>query len=357
MSGHGETHAVCCPVDDPVGDGGHRVVLEVACLAVEFAQYLRGIRVVQRVGAQRAPQPSHDDRGPQSVAGDVADHHAHAPTGQLEHVVPVAADTAFRARDVTGRQFPALRARQTGGEQAFLQHRRRDAFGTRAVHVDRYREAIGHELQRLDLLVGEPARGGAADVHDTRQLPLGDHRHAEQHPQAVLPQQRIDHCGLVDLLDLKWLPGLGDAAREALADRHAHSLEDLLVEARGRSRHQLCGAAIHQQDGDGVHSEQFAGAFQQHLEEFVEVEFLERPVRHRVQNTQADRRTPGPLHHISVPPPANDTTSCDRQFPLSDDSPPRGAGTQSQTGRSGSGPVHLAVRCKGGRSDERQDLL
>ncbi len=44
-----------------VADGGHRVRFEVGRFAVEFAEDLGGVLVVQGVGAQGAAQSAHDD--------------------------------------------------------------------------------------------------------------------------------------------------------------------------------------------------------------------------------------------------------------------------------------------------------
>lgn len=56
------------------------------------------------------------------------------------------------------------------GSRTLLQHRGGGAFGVCPIHVYRQRETIDDELQRLDLLLGEPTGSGVPDVNPTGQL-------------------------------------------------------------------------------------------------------------------------------------------------------------------------------------------
>ena len=65
-------------------------------------------QIEQRVRPQRAADATHDHRGVEAVAGDVADDDPQRARRQREEVVPVAADRTLLRGHVARREFQAL---------------------------------------------------------------------------------------------------------------------------------------------------------------------------------------------------------------------------------------------------------
>jgi hypothetical protein len=87
-------------VEDGVDHGGGLAGLEVLDLSVQPLDHGGRVAELECVGAQRAAQPAHHGGGGQAVAHHVPDGEADPPTGQREHVVPVAPDAGQAARHV-----------------------------------------------------------------------------------------------------------------------------------------------------------------------------------------------------------------------------------------------------------------
>ena len=84
---------------------------------------------------------------------------------------------------------------------------------------DRERGAVGGQLQEVAVVVGELARGEAADVQDADDAALDEERDAEQGLDALLAQDRVEDVGVVDVEDRDRAPLGGDPPREAAAER------------------------------------------------------------------------------------------------------------------------------------------
>src|SRR5581483_1888771 len=92
--------------------------------------------------------------------------------------------------------------------------------------VDRERRAVGDELQQLDLVLPELPRLERADVEDALDLSLADERHAEQRPDALLPEDRVEDVAEVDVVEDEGALLRRDPAGEADADGDPDALLD-----------------------------------------------------------------------------------------------------------------------------------
>ena len=232
-------------------------------------------------------------RSPWPTTSPIAE--ADAAAGEVDHVVPVAADLVAR-REVARRDLDADQVREAVGQQAALQGDRAAMLAVERVEqpraVDRRRGLRGRELQQRRVGVGELARRDRADVQHAEDGALDEQRHAEQRADALLAQDRVEDVGVVDVGDVdRPAPGR-DAAREARADRDPDAALDLLLEALGGARDELLGVVVEEQDGDGVDIEDVLGARQQLVEQG-----FESPAR-RAPDRRAGRRAraaPGTL--------------------------------------------------------------
>ena len=66
---------------------------------------------------------------------------------------------------------------------------------------DRERDALRHQLEQLDVGVRESPRHERADVQHADHLTVDAQRHAEHRLDALLAKDRIDHVGVVDVVE------------------------------------------------------------------------------------------------------------------------------------------------------------
>jgi hypothetical protein len=144
--------------------------------------------------------------------------------------------------------------------------------------LDRERSAVGHELEQLDLVLLEVAVDERADVEDTTHPSLHDEENAEQRLDSLLPQDRVEHRPVADVVeDQRPLLG-GDAAGEPRADRNPDALLYLLLDAERSARDQLVRVLVEQQDRAGVDIEDLARPPEQRAEQIVQAQVRERGV-------------------------------------------------------------------------------
>ena len=141
--------------------------------------------------------------------------------------------------------------------------------------IDRQCGTVGDELEEVDVVLHELAWSEAADVQHADRHALDEERHSEQGLDALLPQQRIQHVGVIDIRKMQRAPLCGNAAREALPERDADSALDLFLEADGRAGNELVGLLVEQQDRRGVDLEDGTDLVQQLREQIGQVEMRE----------------------------------------------------------------------------------
>ena len=90
-------------------------------VAVEELESTARTVAFERVGVQRRPQLPHQRRGTEAVTDHVADYHTDQAPGQLDHVIPVAADLVA-SRLVAGGDPRPGDVGDPPGEQAALEH-------------------------------------------------------------------------------------------------------------------------------------------------------------------------------------------------------------------------------------------
>ena len=78
---------------------------------------------------------------------------------------------------------------------------------------------------------------------------LDQQRDAEHRADPLLPQDRVDDVGVVEVLDEDRAPLGRDPAGEAAPDRDPDALLDLLLDALGGGRHELAGLVEQQERG------------------------------------------------------------------------------------------------------------
>jgi hypothetical protein len=190
VAGHGELAFACHRVVDGVRAGREVRFARAEGVheLVELLQRLGGRQLEHREGLDGGPQPAHGDGGPHSVPGHVADHEGDARAGELDRLVPVAADLdELAARQVPVLDLDGRRIGQPGGEHGALQHQRGGVLSLVPARVVEEDGGTGGELHahvhvvtveaagaRLPDAVEEPERGVLA--HDRQQ----QHRHVGQ---------------------------------------------------------------------------------------------------------------------------------------------------------------------------------
>ena len=110
-------------IDHGVEDRGHLSPLEVLELAVEPFEHDGGILHLEGIGAERAAQPSHHDRGAEAAADHISHHDPDMAVGKVEHVVPVAPDATLVGGQVPRGELEAGDSRQPRRDEAALRAR------------------------------------------------------------------------------------------------------------------------------------------------------------------------------------------------------------------------------------------
>ena len=119
VSAAGDGKRVALRIDEGAGDGDEHAALEgVHHRAVEHAQKVRGGDRVARAELETRSANRHQQRGGNSVPGNVGDDDGDAPAAQVENVVKISAD--FLRRAVNRGQVARLRLRNVLREQQLL---------------------------------------------------------------------------------------------------------------------------------------------------------------------------------------------------------------------------------------------
>ena len=148
--------------------------------------------------------------------------------------------------------------------------------------VDREGGAVGGDLEELGVGVGELARRERADVEDAEDPALDQERDAEQRPDALLAQDRVEDVGVVDVGDEDRAPLGGDPAGEAPADgmrTPCSTSSSIPFAARACSS----PPALEQQDRRRVGVQDLRDPLQQLGEQVVERQVRERGVGEPLQ--------------------------------------------------------------------------
>ena len=126
--------------------------------------------------------------------------------------------------------------------------------------LDRERCAVGRELEQLGLLLGELTRRQGPDVDDADDAAADEQRRAQERLDPLLPQDRVEHVGVIDVLDDDRSPLGGDLPREAEPYGDARPALDGLLEPARSPRHELVRRLVEQEERCGVAPERVADA-------------------------------------------------------------------------------------------------
>src|SRR4051794_15781377 len=279
-----------------VGAGRHRRRRDVREHPVEPVDALARRVAVERVRAQGGAELGHERRRRQPAADDVADGEPDAPAADGKDVVPVAAEARRgRRRQVAGGD---LEARDHG--ELLRQQRPLQRLGDAALLVemrvlDRERGAVGGELEEVAVALGELARRERADVEHAEHAALDEQGDAEQRPDPLLAQDRVEDVGVVDVGDEDRAALGGDASREAAPDGDADALLDLLLDPLGRPRADHAPVVLEHEDRGRVGVEDLAHPLEELVEQLVDRQVRERRVGHALDGAQDVRCALGPL--------------------------------------------------------------
>ena len=121
-----------------------------------------------------------------------------------------------------------------------------------------------------------------ADVQDPDH-PAGGHQRDAQHGlDALLPQDGVRHRRLVDAIQHNGSPFGCDSPGETHAQRDPDALVHLLLDAPGRSGHELLRAFLEQQDGRRVRVEHAPDPIEQLDQQVLDIQPPEGGVRDRL---------------------------------------------------------------------------
>src|SRR3954451_23283435 len=115
-------------------------------------------------------------------------------------------------------------------------------------------------------------------VEEAAHLALDEDRDAEHRLDPLLPQDRIEAVGGVDVVEDHRPLLRGDPAGEATTDRDADALLSLLLDAERSPRDELVRVLVEQQDRARVDLEDLPRPLEQRIEQLVESQVRERSV-------------------------------------------------------------------------------
>jgi hypothetical protein len=165
--------------------------------------------------------------------------------------------------------------------------------------VDRDGGPVARALEQLDVVVAEDSGRERPDVQYAHHLVVRDHRDAAERLDPLLPQQRVEDVGVVDVVEDDRPPVGGDSAREALPERNADAALDLLLDADGGAGDELALPRVEQQDRARVRRQEIVDSLEQRAEQLLELQVDQRGVGQRLKT-----REPGvavdPLHRTQI---------------------------------------------------------
>ena len=136
---------------------------------------------------------------------------------------------------------------------------------------------------------------------------MDQQRHAHQGLNSFFQQNRVEHIGVINVVQDDRPPLGGDTASETPADRDPHALPDFLLQAAGCRRDQLTPRAVQQQHRHGVSVQNLFHPAQQLGEKVIGVKMGQRRIGNRPDVPElvlciwwrAQRR----CHEERLPPP------------------------------------------------------
>ena len=163
-----------------------------------------------------------------------------------------------------------------GGEELVLQAAGLLGLPVQPRVLDPEPDPVGDDLEQLRVLSIELPGLERAHVEDADHAALEEDRHAEERAHSLLPQDRVQHLGVVDVRDEDGPLLRRHAPGEATPERDPHTGRDLLLQTLGHPRHQV--PAVQQQNGGRVGPEDRAHADEELVQQLIERQPCERGV-------------------------------------------------------------------------------
>ena len=178
--------------------------------------------------------------------------------------------------------------------------------------LDRERCAVGRELEQLGLLLGELTRRQGPDVDDADDAAADEQRRAQKRLDPLLPQDRVEHVGVIDILDDDRSPFGGDLPCKAEPHGDARPALDGLLEPARSPRHELVGLLVEQKERCSVALQRVADANKQLVEQFVELEVCQCGIRDRLDAPELILVSPPrDVHFVRSPSEKREGTAYD----------------------------------------------
>ena len=150
--------------------------------------------------------------------------------------------------------------------------------------LDPQRRALRGGLEQVGLVRRESSRYERSDVDHAEHASAREQRRAEERLDPLLPEDRVEHVRVVDVLDRDRPALRRETTGEASADRDADAGFDLLLETRGRAGDELVPPLVEQQDRARVGLEEVAHADDELVEQVGRREVRERDVGHAARS-------------------------------------------------------------------------
>ena len=286
MAGVRVAHAAGRGLEDRQHDGRQDAVAEPQREAVQPLGHRAAVVGLHEDRAQRAAHLAHRRGRLDAAPDDVADDDRHAPAGQRDRVVPVAADLGAVVAGLIARgERDAGHLRQAGRQQRALQ-----LLGdpplllVQARAGDRQARASRRQAEQIDRLGIEVVARERRDVQAADDLRARDERHAEQRADRRPERARVDARG--GHVEDRHRPALArDELDDVVGVRAAVALHDGR-DATGGPRDERAGVAVGQHDGRTVDVERVEQRLEHLAQQPLEVFGTERRDGDRLHEPQ-----------------------------------------------------------------------
>jgi hypothetical protein len=132
---------------------------------------------------------------------------------------------------------------------------------------DRHRRSIRRHVQKLDVIVGEHARGERADMKDPYHFAGDEQRHVAERLDTSLVHHGVEAGGVFHVCDHDGLPLGGYSADDALADRDTNAVDHLVDPVSDPSPDdELLRILVQEEENAGIGCEELTEPGQQDIQ-------------------------------------------------------------------------------------------
>ena len=152
--------------------------------------------------------------------------------------------------------------------------------------LDAHSGAVTGQLKERDIIRPEHARRERADMEHTDQIPADGERHAHHRLDPFVVKDRVEHIGMVDVVEHDRPPLRSDAPREPPPDRDPYTALHLFLDPDGGARDELTCRLLEEQDSGSVGVEHLLRSLEQRAEKLLEPQVRERGVCELLQTSK-----------------------------------------------------------------------